>query len=300
VGLVFFAVVFPVAWLAVWVVSSIIYRRMSGKPIFPRVPDSAVFAEAWRSGRSLKNVLTSIGGASNCLLVYVADGALTIVPVFPFNLLFLPEVYGLETTVPISDVKVSDVDGLFGKRLLLTIEGSRKGRFELRLNDRQGFREALERKRVAPVGSAGAERPERPRGRWRLILFRVFAVLWGLAFAGAGVAGLEADVRFRSHGRVATGTIVGHTGETGDKSDAGVVQYEVAGRPYTLTSLRGSGIYKIGDLEKIRYIPEDPSLAREDDYLGFDLLFVCLGSCALILGLALGRIARVFTRSMNV
>ena len=47
-------------------------------------------------------------------------------------------------------------------------------------------------------------------------------------------------------------------------------------------------------------MPSDPASAREDDYLGFDLLSVSLGSCMLIVGLTLGWIASAFRRSMNV
>jgi hypothetical protein len=300
VGLEFLAIAAPIGWVGAWIAGSILYRRKSGKPLFPRAPDNAVFAEAWRSGRSLKNVLTRIGGARNCLLVYVADGALTIVPVFPFNLMFLPETYGLETTIPISDIRVTSLDGLFGKRLLLTIAGLKEQRFELWLRDQQGFRDALEGKSVALIRPTHEKRLDRPRAGWRLNLFRVFAVVWGVGAGAAGLTGLAQDTSFRSHGMIATGRIVGHTGEIGAKNDMGVVQYEVGGRAYTLTSLRGSGIYKIGDLEKVRYLPDDPASAREDDYLGFDFLFACLGSCILVLALTIGRIARVFTRSMNV
>jgi hypothetical protein len=300
VGLEFLAIAAPIGWLGAWIAGSILYRRKSGKPLFPRAPDTAVFAEAWRSGRSLKNVLTRIGGARNCLLVYVADGALTIVPVFPFNLMFLPEIYGLETTSPISDITVTSMDGLFGKRLLLTIAGLKEQRFELWLRDQQGLRDALDGKRAALARPAHARGSDRPRAGWRLNLFRAFAVIWGVGAGAAGLSGLAQDISYRTHGMIATGRIVGHTGEIGAKNDMGVVQYEVAGRAYTLTSIRGSGIYKIGDLEKVLYLPDDPASAREGDYLGFDLLFACLGSCMLILALSIGRIARVFTRSMNV
>jgi hypothetical protein len=53
----------------------------------------------------LRNPLTAIlGVARNCLMVYVSDGRLTVSPVFPFNLMFLPEIYGLEVMAPVSDV----------------------------------------------------------------------------------------------------------------------------------------------------------------------------------------------------
>jgi hypothetical protein len=111
---------------------------------------------------------------------------------------------------------------------------------------------------------------------------------------------LVQDIAFRSHGTSVTGRIVGPTGEIGAKNDMGVVQYEVDGRRYTLTSIRGSGLYKIGDRDTVLYRPGDPASAREKGYLGFDLLFAGLGSCVLLLALTIGRIARVFTRSLNV
>jgi len=88
-----------------------------------------------------------MGGARNCLLVYVADNKLTIVPNFPFNLMFLPEIYGLEIAAPISDVDVEIVDGLFGERVQLTINKSAK-RFELSLRDSKGFQAVIEGKRT--------------------------------------------------------------------------------------------------------------------------------------------------------
>jgi hypothetical protein len=294
----FFAVVAPLVWLIAWIAGSIIYRRTTHKPLFPRAPDGALFVEAWRSGRSLKNLLTRIGGARNCLLVYVADGALTIVPVFPFNLMFLPEIYGLEATAPVGSVRVSETNGLLGRRLLLSIDDGKEQRFEISLRNQHAFQEALEGKLAA--APAREVLPARRRGGWRLNFFRVFALVWGVGAAAAGFAGLKDDIRFRSEGAVTAGKIVGHSGEIGARNDMGIIKYIVQGRTYTLTSLRGPGIYKIGDTEQVRYMPADPASAREDDYLGFDLLFAILGSCMLILGLTVGRIASAFRRSMNV
>ena len=42
--------------------------------------------------------------ASRCLIVAVTDEALIVGPRFPFNLMFLPEVWGMEYNIPISDV----------------------------------------------------------------------------------------------------------------------------------------------------------------------------------------------------
>ena len=80
----------------------------------------------------------------------------------------------------------------------------------------------------------------------------------------------------------------------------GIVQYEASGRSFTLTSIRGPGIYKIGASDTIRYLPNDPAMAREDDYLTFDLLFAGLGSIMLIVGLTFGWIAQRFNQSMNL
>lgn len=287
------------SWISAWIGGSILYRRNSGKPLFPRAPDNAVFAEAWRSGRSLRNPLSRIGGGRGCLLVYVADEALTIVPQFPFNLMFLPDIFGLETTIPITDIKVTRTKGLLGAQLLLTIEGVKPQRFEIRLHDQQSFLDALE-SRAAPANLIPQGRGGSPRIGWRPTVFRVFAVIWGLGAAAAGVAGLEQGFRFRSHGVVATARMVGHTGEAGARNDAGIVQYEVDGRPYRLTSLRGSGVYKIGEAERVYYLPDDPYSAREGEYLAFDALFAGLGVGMLFLAFSIGRIARVFARAMNL
>ena len=73
---------------------------------------------------------------------------------FPFNRMFLPEVYGLEVVAPLADVTVESVkDGLLGKRIVLAIRGPRPRRFELWLKERDGFRAALEGGR--PVGAVG-------------------------------------------------------------------------------------------------------------------------------------------------
>ena len=157
------AVLFPLAWIAAWIGASIVYRRRSGKPVFPRAPDGAVFVEAWCSGRSLGNVLTRFGGARNCLLVSVADGALTIAFMFPFNLMFMPDAFGFQVTAPLADVTVERVkDGVLGKRIILAIRGPRLRRVELWLKDRDGFRAALEGGRAEGPRPPASARPACP------------------------------------------------------------------------------------------------------------------------------------------
>lgn len=132
-----------VVWLLGVIGLSILFRRLRGKPIIPRAPANALFAESWRSGRSLSNWLGRVfGGARNCLLVYVADGAVTIVPQCPFNLMFLPEVYGLEGRVPLGGATCEVKQGVFRTMLWLHFDG--QPRFELHLRNPQAFQRAVE------------------------------------------------------------------------------------------------------------------------------------------------------------
>lgn len=84
-----------VGWIVVVIGLSIAFRRSRGKPLFPKIPVNAIYSEKWASGR----------WASNCLLVAVTQEALSVVPKFPFNLMFLPEVYGLERNIPIRSIR---------------------------------------------------------------------------------------------------------------------------------------------------------------------------------------------------
>ena len=92
------------AWAALVVLASVVYRAFKGGHF--TIPESEVlFSEKWASGRSKKNMLTKLGGASNCLAVTVGRTALAVRPMFPFNLMFLPEVYDLEHYIPKSKIK---------------------------------------------------------------------------------------------------------------------------------------------------------------------------------------------------
>jgi hypothetical protein len=130
-----FPVWFPfvaVFWIVVVIGISIIFRRSKGKPVFPAVPNGALYADKWASGR----------WASNCLLVAITDKAVSVVPKFPFNLMFLPEIYGLERTIPIRDIReVRRLRG-FGLGNNVAVD---YGEAELRLKvrDPQAFVDAL-------------------------------------------------------------------------------------------------------------------------------------------------------------
>ena len=108
------------------------FRRRKGKPVFPAVPTDALYVDKGASGR----------WASNCLIVAVTDKALTVVPRFPFNLMFLPEMYGLERTIRVRDIReVRRLRALgFGNNVAVDY-----GEAELRLKVRnpQAFVDAL-------------------------------------------------------------------------------------------------------------------------------------------------------------
>ena len=100
--------------------------------MFPTVPTDAIYADKRASGR----------WARNCLLVAVTDKALSVVPKFPFNLMFLPEIYGLERTIPLRNIR--DVRRLRGLGLGNNVAVD-YGETELRLKVRnpQAFIDAL-------------------------------------------------------------------------------------------------------------------------------------------------------------
>lgn len=76
--------------------------------MFPAIPD-AVFIETAASGHSNRAWYTKLGGASRCLVVAVTGTRLLIHPRFPFNLMFLPEIYGLEHDVAAERVTRAEV-----------------------------------------------------------------------------------------------------------------------------------------------------------------------------------------------
>ena len=125
-------------WVGGWLIASAFHRRIKGKPIVPRAPSDAVFRENWCSGRSLRNMLTRIGGARNCLMVYVRGNELVVTPKFPFTLLFLPEVFGLEVRVPVASITAVERVPV-GRGLRITFAEGSPPPMELKLRDESGL-----------------------------------------------------------------------------------------------------------------------------------------------------------------
>ncbi|HEX5182944.1 MAG TPA: hypothetical protein VFW19_07305 [Allosphingosinicella sp.] len=117
---------------------SILYRRRAGKPIHPHLPPNAAFAERGASGP----------WASRCLLVAVTDEAFMVTPFFPFNLMFLPEIYGLEVTIPLHAIRsVTISDRWLGSNIVIDRgEGRRKVR--VRVSRPHALAAALEKRGV--------------------------------------------------------------------------------------------------------------------------------------------------------
>lgn len=107
------------AWVTIIIIASILYRASKEKQFFNISKENLRFHEKGVSGRSLKNLFTQIGGARNALDVKVGSEHLVIRPIFPFNLMFLPEFTDLEHIVPLDKIKDVKEVASFGKRGIL-------------------------------------------------------------------------------------------------------------------------------------------------------------------------------------
>jgi hypothetical protein len=96
-------------WIAAWVLASLVYRKINGKPIFYPKLSGIRYRQGDASGHSHRAWYTRLGGANRCLVVQVTESELDIHPYPPFNWGFLPEFYGLEYRVPLSDVRSAEL-----------------------------------------------------------------------------------------------------------------------------------------------------------------------------------------------
>jgi hypothetical protein len=110
------AALIPLLWIVAWVGASLVYRRVRGKPLVYAKLAGTKYRQTNASGRSHRSWITSLGGASGCLVVQVTADELDIHPFPPFNWFFLPEIYGLEYRVPLSSVRSAELrKGFFRK-----------------------------------------------------------------------------------------------------------------------------------------------------------------------------------------
>ena len=116
---------------------------------------TVLFHARFGSGRSSRDWVTRVAGASNCLLVTVTESELLVRPWFPFNLFFLPEIYDLEHRIPKSSIStITERTGMLGAELVdidFVKAARKKRRLTLRLTEKKDFLKAL-REGCQPAG----------------------------------------------------------------------------------------------------------------------------------------------------
>ncbi len=135
-----------ITWILLCIAASTIYRKIKGKPIFPRRPLNASFCETSASGHSNRSQFTRLSGARRCLMVAVTNDSLLVQPTFPFNLLFLPEIFGLELNIDKVGVRIlQEKKMMFGKAVVLeyVTTDQRTQSIELELRGMDQFLKAL-------------------------------------------------------------------------------------------------------------------------------------------------------------
>ena len=100
---------FWAGFFLLWVVSSIVYRRQSAKPLMATVLPDANFTEKWVSTRIGTGLLARLGTARNCVHVQVTTTELRIHPHFPFTLGFMPEIYDLDHAIPLAKIRSTTI-----------------------------------------------------------------------------------------------------------------------------------------------------------------------------------------------
>lgn len=123
--------------LAIW------RRRKAGLPLRPVPSPDAIFVERRTSGRSLATVWSRLGGASNCLLVYVTPTTLNVTLEFPFSIMMPGNPYGLEFSLPLTRITSVEIKkGLLGADLVIVHRFGDEP-FEFRLKNPNAFKAAL-------------------------------------------------------------------------------------------------------------------------------------------------------------
>ena len=141
----------PWLCLCAMAAASAAWRSSHGRPVITGRPEEAVFYQGWASGRSRKNLFTLIFHANNCITVAVTPTMLVILPHFPFNLLFVPQISDLEHYVPRAAVRVSDIGQWLFRRWVRVEwigQDGRPGAVDLALLDPDAF--------LAALGSGGS------------------------------------------------------------------------------------------------------------------------------------------------
>lgn len=136
---------FFIAWFLFLLIASIVYRKVRRKKVLIPARHEVVFEERGASGRSLRTWWTRLGGAYNCLVVSVTRSRLVVRPIFPFTLLFLPEVYDLEHSIGLTEItNINIQSGVFRQLAVVEFqEGQQLRRIEFTLRDSDGFLQSI-------------------------------------------------------------------------------------------------------------------------------------------------------------
>ena len=117
-------------YLGLAILASVGYRLARGKPVLFFSVANAQFIEWMASGRAQGPSWRPPSAADLCLVVAIAGDRLVVRPFFPFTLLFLPELMGVELDVPLERVSLVTVErGLFRtwvRLAYLTKDGERR------------------------------------------------------------------------------------------------------------------------------------------------------------------------------
>ncbi|NKJ44757.1 hypothetical protein [Novosphingobium sp. SG720] len=225
-------------------------------------------------------------------MVVVRGKHLVVTPQFPFNLMFLPEIHGLDLEVPTDAVSaITPVTTFFRKALRIEFEYGGVAPIEIVVHDENAFVNAVGRQTIKH-GGRDLKAPAGTRKSRSLIGMRVFFAIWGAGAVFAAVTGLQQDWHYRQVGLVAVATYVNPDDRIDGQGKMGVLTYQVGGISHRLTSISGVGLFKVGEQEQIYYLPSDPRDARESGYFHFDLLWLGLGLAALTISLFGGAFAR--------
>ena len=105
-------------------------RSLQMRPSFTEA--DVVFQEWFASGCSQKNIITKIGGASNCLRLVVTESFLWVTSWFPFSL--IAPFYDMEHVIPLRSIASVRQDRFFGRlTFIVTFTANNGASHSLRL-----------------------------------------------------------------------------------------------------------------------------------------------------------------------